>query len=84
MPHVIRLREPWEPIDGGFRRRFGRPTNLTTERVWLTCGNMTGLVRLNGEALGAAPGRFDVTDRLQPRNLLEVVGAVGDVALEIK
>ena len=80
-----------------FYRRFGRPSNLTpTERVWLVFERVIGTaeVCLNDESLGAIDGhgRFDVTERLAKRNVLEVVvvaaddgcGIAGDVVLEIR
>jgi hypothetical protein len=85
-----------------YLRRFGRPTLDTPgERVWLVLLEIRGgaVVSLNGERLGeiasGQPGRFEVTDRLDERNVLEVIveqppdarepgGIVGDVRLEIE
>jgi beta-galactosidase/beta-glucuronidase len=61
-------------------RRFGRPTGLDSgERVWLVCdgATLTATVVLNGTPLGAilgptTPARFDVTERLLPRNELVI------------
>jgi len=80
VPHVIRLRGPWEweRRDGSDHgtRRFGRPTLPAGERVWLVIESPRTIaeVRLNGAALPAnGPGaglRFDVTDLLAWRNEL--------------
>ena len=76
------------PYDGGqflgvdffgrvlFRRRFGKPTGLDSgERVFLVVQSVDafGTVELNGNRLGAIPGRggdfrLDVTDELEPQN----------------
>jgi len=60
MPHVIRLREPWERqrlADGSLRlmRRFHRPTGLDDKsRVWLVVENLEGAaeILLNERVLG--------------------------------
>jgi hypothetical protein len=80
-----------------FYRRFGRPNNLRTgDRVRLAFERVTGCgeVFLNGEQLGGLDGRgtFEVTERLNERNELEVrlhaaddgCGIVGDVWIEIE
>lgn len=99
--HVIRLREAWqiEPIDGGVchSRKFGLPTNLTTERVYLVIENVTVRVELNGKSLcepKTADGaqRYEVTGQLAPRNELSVTvtnaarsaNGLGNVRLEIE
>jgi hypothetical protein len=64
MPHIIRLREPWERerlADGSLRlmRRFHRPTGLDeTSRVWLVVENLDGAaeVSLNDRVLGRLSG----------------------------
>jgi beta-galactosidase/beta-glucuronidase len=61
-------------------RRFARPTGLDSgERVWLVCDGAAdaATIALNGAPLGAIPGtnqptRFDVTERLLPRNELVI------------
>ncbi|HVK13653.1 MAG TPA: hypothetical protein VM597_33210 [Gemmataceae bacterium] len=87
--HRIRLRDPWtaEPLaDGRTRsaRRFGRPTNLGTARVWLVLPGPAE-VWLNGERLGDASD-FDVTGRLAERNTLEVrtVGPLSEAVIEVR
>jgi hypothetical protein len=79
-----------------FRRRFGRPTGITTESVHLAFRGVRGpaAIVLNGQTLGMvhSPRDFDVTGQLLERNELEVVvvagddqcGIVGDVVLEIR
>ena len=60
MPHVIRLREPWERqrlADGSLRltRRFHRPTGLDEKsRVWLVVEKLQGPaeIALNDRVLG--------------------------------
>jgi hypothetical protein len=100
-----RLMVPGTLGDGGwtdyvgrvrFRRRFGKPTGLTNERVWLVFERIAGAatVALNGQALGEiqSQGAFEVTTQLGGRNEVEVVlvakddqcGIVGDVVLEIR
>jgi hypothetical protein len=90
-----------------YTRRFHRPTGLDSgERVFLVVErvNRRGLVLLNGERLGEAalaggPFRFDITEQLQPANLLTIEveappapatseclgqGLIGSVRLEIE
>src|SRR5258708_20030818 len=75
-----RCDDVWRGFRGVVRfiRAFGIPRKLDDyERVWLTFAGMTGCadVRLNGEALGnweATAFEIDVTDRLCPRNVLDV------------
>ena len=81
MPHLIRLREPWErePLDEGavrFTRRFHRPTGLDeSSRVWLvidTAGS-SAAVTLNDRPLrrfNDCPSRFEITAELVPQNVL--------------
>ena len=60
MPHIIRLREPWERerLDNGtvrLTRRFHRPTGLDAKsRVWLVVEHVEGEaeVGLNEQVLG--------------------------------
>ena len=61
IPHTIRLRRPWEEVEGAvegrkvFRRRFNRPTGLDAwERVTLEIDRVLfcGQVFLNGTLLG--------------------------------
>jgi hypothetical protein len=60
MPHIIRLRGPWEeqPLEGGrvcLVRRFHRPTGLEAgDRVWLVIGEVSAPaeVTLGGKLLG--------------------------------
>lgn len=87
-----------------YKRRFGRPTNLdVNERVDLVIEQLHGfaIVRVNGEDLGEikigdSDSRFELTDRLQPNNELQLEinhplgsceglcgGIPGDVRLEI-
>jgi hypothetical protein len=80
-----------------FRRAFGYPGRIdVSERVWLTFRGVQGqaTVTLNNQQLGelAGPGEFDVTQTLQPRNVLLVdvecsapdSGLWDDVALEVR
>jgi hypothetical protein len=98
MPHLIRLREPWErePLDEGavrYRRRFHRPTGLDeSSRVWLVIDAVgsPATVTLNDRLLGDVAGyraRFDITAELLPQNLLAMVlpppAVLGPVRLEI-
>ena len=83
--HRIRLRRPWQREgvveDAVWSRRFGRPSGLgSNESVWLCLeGNWpSGFVKLNGRTLGRLSdagmgGRYDVTERLLPRNELQIV-----------
>lgn len=99
--HTIRLREAWqtEPSDDGvcYVRKFGLPTNLTTERVYLVVENVAARVELNGKSLGAPRTiagtlRHEVTGQLAPRNELRIIvttasgpaGSLGEVRLEIE
>jgi hypothetical protein len=104
-PHVIRLRGPWkcENCAGQIRytRRFNLPTNLGPgERVWLVCQGLdeAAALALNGRGLGtlggcSPPGRFDITEWLEPHNVLAIDCAAdsatsadafpGEVRLEI-
>jgi hypothetical protein len=80
------------------KRRFGKPTNVGEQKIWLTCAGVEGSVTvcLNGESIlqrtaDGAPFAIEVTDRLRDRNELEIVveadsdagGVWGEVALEI-
>lgn len=75
----------WSPVAGPdfvgrvrHRRFFNRPTGLVPgKRVWLVCEGASerAVAVLNetrlGEITGAtSPARFDITDRLAPRNEL--------------
>ena len=59
-------------------RRFGQPTGLSAfEQIWLAVDGVDAFasVSLNGQALGEVSGpewnaRFNVTDYLEPRNIL--------------
>ncbi len=61
-------------------RRFNAPTNLDAdERVWLICDEVEHRARfmINGHDLGLVEGpqvqpRLDLTDVLQPHNVLEI------------
>jgi hypothetical protein len=81
MPHIIRLRGPWEqePQPSGqvrYARRFNCPTGLEGgDRVWLAIEFEQGEISLNGQPLGAAGGRFDITPLLQPANRLLITTA---------
>jgi hypothetical protein len=78
------------------RRRFGKPTGLTNERVWLVFTGIAGQakVALNDKSLGMvhSPLFIEITALLRERNELDVVldakddqcGIVGDVVLEIR
>jgi hypothetical protein len=94
MPHVIRLREPWEcealGTDGEgplrYSRRFHKPTGLTAgSRVWLVVEEVDGDAEasVNSRGLGdikvgTRPSRFDITASMEANNLLEIT--VGPVA----
>jgi Glycosyl hydrolase 2 galactose-binding domain-like len=99
MPHLIRLREPWErePLESlgavRFTRHFHRPTGLgAASRVWLVIENIDSraAVTLNDRLLGEIedwPARFEITADLLPRNLLAIdvssPAMLGAVRLEI-
>jgi hypothetical protein len=84
MPHIIRLRGPWQieaEGQGGLvcTRRFHQPTGLdSASRVRLIIENAAGLaeISLNGHPLGtAAPASrasFEITVNLQPMNVIAV------------
>lgn len=66
-------------LSGGvkFLRRFGRPTGLEAhEQVWLVLDGTRGRVLLNDELLGDclanAQARFNVTARLEERNVIAI------------
>ena len=107
LPQPTTMTLPCRWRDGGWvgfagrvlhRRRFGKPTNIAEQKIWLTCAGVEGsvAVRLNGESIldrPASDGPFsvEVTDSLRDRNELELVveadsdtgGVWGEVALEI-
>lgn len=64
-----------------YTRRFGLPTNLgPEERVALVIGTVeySATIHLNGQPLGQqiwddGDQRYDVTEFLQPRNVLQIV-----------
>jgi hypothetical protein len=83
IPHTIRLRHPWEQVEGGvaerkvFRRRFNRPTGLDAwERVTLEIDRalFCGHLFLNSSPLGEfRPGEVfaaEITPILLPANEL--------------
>lgn len=84
MPHVIRLREPWDARpqpDGSvrFSRRFHKPTGLEGSKVWLVVEAVDAgaVIELNGCVLGKLPAasreaRFDITAALDGVNLVEI------------
>jgi hypothetical protein len=100
MPVPCSLRDGGWPGFAGrvsFYRRFGRPSNLSSEEsVWLVFECVAGksAVTLNDLPLGEleGSGSFEVTGRLEERNRLQVIveaaddsgGIVGEVALEIR
>lgn len=79
-------------------RKFGLPTNLTTERVYLVIESVAaaGAIELNGKSLGIqiaadGPRRYEVTGQLALRNELRIIvtpsdqpGGLGEVRLEIE
>lgn len=85
-----------------YLRRFGRPGFPEPyEQMWIVFNGVRSraTVSLNGQPLGEIeanePGNFEVTDRLEFRNVLEVVvehpaeaaepgGLIGEVRLEIE
>ena len=85
-----------------YLRRFGQPGFVEPyEQMWITFNGIRGraTVSLNGQPLGEVegddPGNFEVTGRLEFRNILEVIveqpadapepgGLVGEVRLEIE
>jgi hypothetical protein len=89
MPHIIRLRGPWEceavgpDGEGSFRyaRRFHQPTGLEEgSKVWVVVEKVEGEaeVRVNGQGLGKisaeeGSGRFEIAGVLRPHNLLEII-----------
>ena len=81
MPHRIRLRGPWESesLTRRFTRRFHQPTGLiaaTHVRLVIAEAAADARIELNGKEIGAAvagqPARFDITQLLQPNNLLAI------------
>ena len=86
------------PVGGSVSlyRRFGQPTNLNQESVWLVLDGVRGIptLTLNGTSLAAVAdyAEIDITTLLQQRNLLEVAftdatvtdGITGAVYLEIR
>lgn len=82
LPHVIRLRGPWEqsPQPDGrvcYLRSFHRPTGLEGgAQVWLVVDPSAGEVLLNGKQL-ALGGRCCVTSLLEPNNRLSLTGPAG-------
>jgi hypothetical protein len=111
----LRLPADWSGVCGAdfrgcvrLRRRFHWPARLMPrERVWLVLEEVTdaAVVRLNEEVLGEftaadAPRAFDVTDVLEPTNVLlvdvtyspdgpggtlhAVGGLTGEVRLEVR
>jgi hypothetical protein len=101
-PSSGRLVLPCAPGEAGvagrcrFRRRFGYPGRIDAhERVWLIVEGTSGkwVATLNGATLGDMEGssEFDVTEKLQPRNTLELAGMLkagaapwDEVALEVR
>ena len=79
-------RELGDPPAVRCTRRFNTPTNLDEdERVWLRCDAVDTRARfeLNGHSLGTIDGhrpqpRLDLTDHLQPRNLLVIEVELSD------
>ena len=72
------------PAPVRFRRHFGYPGHVdVTERVFLVVAGASVplAVALNGEALGemAGVGEWDVTERLLPRNELQISATTADV-----
>jgi hypothetical protein len=62
-----------------YMRNFNRPTNLSSERVWLVVEppRSCGRVQVNGRELGYArfgspAARFDITPLLKDHNLVEI------------
>ncbi len=88
--HTIRLRAPWQRRRRDdcdlWQRSFGRPTNLSAEetvRLVLRCESASALVTLNDGPLGSAGAGdesavFDVTGRLEVRNVLALSMAAGE------
>lgn len=73
--HTIRLRAAWEIVEGRGVRRFNRPTGIDGgQRVWLAWDGSANDAWLNEERLDeyqhCGPSRFDVTQRLEPSNVL--------------
>lgn len=99
MPHIIRLRDPWETLpttDGTLRQRraFQKPTGLGPgDIVRLVIDGAAGLlaVAVNEQHQTAPPtgavASFDITALLQLRNYIELTlagdGSRGEVRLEI-
>ena len=100
MPHVIRLRDPWEALpttDGTLRQRrpFQKPTGLgPSDVVRLVIDGGAGLFavavndRLQAMPPTAGVAAFDITALLQPRNFIDLTlagdGRRGEVRLEIE
>lgn len=99
MPHVIRLRDPWETLpttDGTLRQRraFQKPTGLGPgDVVRLVIDGSAGLLAFamneQPQAVPSVEGiaSFDITALLRPRNFIELTlagdGNRGEVRLEI-
>jgi hypothetical protein len=85
VPHTIRLQGPWqcESLAGGlvrYSRSFHRPTGLGPgHRTWLTIRGVDEIaqVQLNdcpliAEEEAGELRRFEITDRLSPRNVVSI------------
>jgi hypothetical protein len=70
------------------RRAFGQPKLASGERVFIVFDEFTGisLISMNGVEL-SRDERVEITDQLQPRNLLELYAEsgckLGEIRLEI-
>ena len=97
--HRIRLREPWirteAPGELVLYRRFGRPSHLEeTQTVWIVISDMSGVieVRCNDRSLPIDQSSWNITERLDDRNIIEVklhrsqdpAAILNEVVLEIR
>ena len=97
-PHIIRLRDPWQwaPAAGteniSASRWFNRPTGLEPNtRVVLVVTSLEELsgVRLNDQALvgqseSGADGEWELGERLEPRNLLQLEFRASDTEQQLR
>ena len=79
MPHIIRLRDPWqierltEPERVRCTRHFNQPTGLDSgERVWLVVESLADQAEIRVNDIPVRTTRCDITPLLAPRNKIEI------------